>query len=176
MASLSYRQLEMQSYFKLGNCYASQAKTMLRYRFRLADFSENCRGPKGLQLCPLCELHIDNQTNIAFARGGAHLPIAHTLRLPKPCFLIFLEGVPYPIFFCTNLLVRFKLGYPPNFNFLGKPLLGEKYVEGKKKERRKRNNNAKFSGHYVYPRTETVRAHALRSHQCLDYWPLCKDY
>ena len=26
-------------------------------------------------------------------------------------------------------------------------------------------NNAKFSGHYVYPRTETVRAHALRSHQ-----------
>ena len=22
-----------------------------------------------------------------------------------------------------------------------------------------------FSGHYVYPRTETVRAHALRSHQ-----------
>ena len=26
-------------------------------------------------------------------------------------------------------------------------------------------NNAKFSGHYVCPRTETVRAHALRSHQ-----------
>ena len=33
----------------------------------------------------------------------------------------------------------------------------------KKKERRK--NNAKFSGHYVYPRTETVCAHILRSHQ-----------
>ena len=28
-----------------------------------------------------------------------------------------------------------------------------------------RTNNAKFSGHYVYPRTESVRAHALRSHQ-----------
>ena len=28
-----------------------------------------------------------------------------------------------------------------------------------------RTNNAKFSGHYVYPRMETVRAHALRSHQ-----------
>ena len=37
-----------------------------------------------------------------------------------------------------NLLVRVKLGYPPNFNFLGKPLLGEKYVEGKKKERKKK--------------------------------------
>ena len=32
-------------------------------------------------------------------------------------------------------------------------------------ERRRKKNNAKFSGHYVYPRTETVRAHALRSHQ-----------
>ena len=27
-----------------------------------------------------------------------------------------------------------KLGYPPNFNLLGKPLLVEKYVEGKKEE------------------------------------------
>ena len=43
-------------------------------------------------------------------------------------------GVPYPILFCENLLVRVKLGYPPNFNFLGKPLLGEKYVEGRKKK------------------------------------------
>ena len=39
----------------------------------------------------------------------------------------------------------------------------------KKKEERKKNN-AKFSGHYVYPRTETVRAHALRSHQYYK-WP-----
>ena len=28
-----------------------------------------------------------------------------------------------------------------------------------------RTNNAKFSGHYVCPRMETVREHALRSHQ-----------
>ena len=40
-----------------------------------------------------------------------------------------------PFFFCANLLVRVKLGYPHNFNFLGKPLLGEKYVEGKKKKK-----------------------------------------
>ena len=31
-------------------------------------------------------------------------------------------------------------------------------------ERRKKNN-AKFSGHYVCPRTQNVSAHALRSHQ-----------
>ena len=31
--------------------------------------------------------------------------------------------------------------------------------------RKRKKNNAKFSGHYVCPRTETVREHALRSHQ-----------
>ena len=41
-----------------------------------------------------------------------------------------------------------------------KLLLGEKYVEGrrKKKEGRKKNN-AKFRCHYVCPRTHNVRAH-----------------
>ena len=51
---------------------------------------------------------------------------------------------------------------------IGKPLLGEKYVEGKKEEIRRRKNNAKFSGPYVRPRTHNVRARALRSHQFFD--------
>ena len=75
-------------------------------------------------------------------------------------------GGPLPHFFvCENLLVRVKLGHPQNFNFLGKPLLGEKYVHGKKKEGKK--NNAKFSDHYVRQRTHNVRAHALRSEQLM---------
>ena len=65
-------------------------------------------------------------------------------------------GGPLPHFFGTNLLVRVKSGYPLNFNFLGKPHLGEKYVEGKKKKEEERKNNAKFSGHYVCPRTTFV--------------------
>ena len=32
-------------------------------------------------------------------------------------------------------------------------------------DRKKIKNNAKFSGHYVQPRTHNVRVHALRSHQ-----------
>ena len=68
----------------------------------------------------------ENINNIAFAKGGAHLPIAHALRLPET----------------------------------------EKYGEGKKKkEEKERKNNAKFSSHYVRPRTHNVRVHALRSHQ-----------
>ena len=38
-------------------------------------------------------------------------------------------------------------------------------MHGRRKEERKRKNDAKFSGHYVCPRTHKVRAHALRSHQ-----------
>ena len=73
-------------------------------------------------------------------------------------------GGPYPIFFCANLLVRVKLGYPPNFNFLGKPLLGEKYGHGKKEERRrKKKNNAKFSGHYVLTNLSMEVQHDLYS-------------
>ena len=77
-------------------------------------------------------------------------------------------GVPYPIF-CMNLLCWVKLGYPPNFNFLGIPLLGEKYVEGRKKEERKKKeikkkNNAKFSGHYICLAHKTcVRMHFVRT-------------
>ena len=36
----------------------------------------------------------------------------------------------------------------------------------KNEKERKRKNNAKFSGHYVRPRTHNVRVHSLRSHQC----------
>ena len=63
--------------------------------------------------------HGKTSRNIAFARGGAHLPIAHALRLLSTQELQF--GLT-------------KLNSKKNFNFLGKPLLGEKYVEGRKKE------------------------------------------
>ena len=52
---------------------------------------------------------------------------------------------------------------------IGKPLLGEKYVEGKKE----RKNDAKFSGHYVRQRTHNIPAHALRSDQLI--LPLLPD-
>ena len=31
------------------------------YRTRMANFSENFRGPGGPKLCPLCSTHLDNQ-------------------------------------------------------------------------------------------------------------------
>ena len=38
-------------------------------------------------------------------------------------------------------------------------------MEEKEEKEKRRKNNAKFSGHYVRPRTHNMRAHALRSHK-----------
>ena len=46
-------------------------------------------------------------------------------------FFFLVGGSLTPFFFCENLLVRVKLGHPPNFNFLGKPPSGRK-VRGRK--------------------------------------------
>ena len=49
------------------------------------------------------------------------------------------------------------------FKIIGKPLLGEKYVEGKKKKKEK----SLVATTSALARTHNVRAHALRSHQYL---------
>ena len=56
-----------------------------------------------------------------------------------------------------------------NFITLGQPLLGEKYVTQKEKKRKK--NNPKNSGHYV-PLNRPRAAHALRSDQHLELWEI----
>ena len=45
----------------------------------------------------------------------------------------------------------------------------ERKKERKKEEEERKKNNAKFSGRYVCPRTQNVRAHVLRSHQFIQY-------
>ena len=55
---------------------------------------------------------------------------------PPQIFRVFPDDIgKINLRFCANLLVSVKLGYPPNINILGKPLLGEKYMEGKKKKK-----------------------------------------
>ena len=61
MDNLSYSKLEMQKYLKLENLYASGARTLFRYRTRMANFGENFREGSTAVNCPLCGLHLDNQ-------------------------------------------------------------------------------------------------------------------
>ena len=61
MDDLTYSKLEMQEYFKLENMSSNGAKTLFRYRTRMAQYGENFRGPNGPVICPLCAGHLDNQ-------------------------------------------------------------------------------------------------------------------
>jgi hypothetical protein len=62
MDNLHYNKLAMQQYLKLNNCNAVQAKVMFKFRCRMANFTENFRGPNGPQACQLCGLHLDQET------------------------------------------------------------------------------------------------------------------
>ena len=73
-------------------------------------------------------------------------------------------GGPLPHFFSSeNLLVRVKLSHPPNFNFLGKPLLGEKYVEGKK-ERKKKKKKERIMPSLVATTSALARKPCVSTH------------
>ena len=61
MENTFHSKLEMQSYLKLQNFTPDDAKMIFAYRSRMANFSENFRGPGGPKLCPLCSTHLDNQ-------------------------------------------------------------------------------------------------------------------
>ena len=64
-----------------------------------------------------------------------------------------------------NLLVGVNLGYPPNFNFLGKPFLVEKYVEGRKKERKKKERimPSLVATTFALAHTTFMRTHYVRT-------------
>ena len=59
--NLFYSELSMQEYLKLNSMTSYEAKTVFSYRVRAAKYSDNYRGPSGLQPCPLCHLHLDCQ-------------------------------------------------------------------------------------------------------------------
>ena len=61
MANTFHSKLEMRSYLKLDKINPDDARMIFSYRTRMANFSENFRGPGGPKLCPLCSTHLDNQ-------------------------------------------------------------------------------------------------------------------
>ena len=61
MDSLNYSRLEMQKYLKLENCDAKGARTLFKYRTRMALYGENVRQNDTPVSCPLCDQHLDNQ-------------------------------------------------------------------------------------------------------------------
>ena len=60
--NLNYTKLEMQQYLKMENLKTEEAQTLFKYRVWMANFGEHFRGKAESVPCPLCGLHLDNQT------------------------------------------------------------------------------------------------------------------
>ena len=61
MENIFYTKLEMQSYLKSKNINPDEAKMIFAYRTRMANYTENFRGPNGPKLCQMCHTHLYNQ-------------------------------------------------------------------------------------------------------------------
>ena len=61
MENLYYSELKLQTYLKTDETSIEQKKMLFRNRVRMEQFGENYRGGKDQVLCPLCNLHLDNQ-------------------------------------------------------------------------------------------------------------------
>ena len=59
MKNLEYEKLQLQPY--LNELDSNLASCVLRFRLRMAPFSENFKGQGPLKLCPLCGFHLDTQ-------------------------------------------------------------------------------------------------------------------
>ena len=62
MENLVYKKLELQEYLELGNMDANLARTVFRFRVRMAQFSQNFPGQGPPKPCPLCGTHWDTQS------------------------------------------------------------------------------------------------------------------
>ena len=61
MENTFHGKLEIQKYLRQKNISAEDAKLVFAFRTRMAEFSENFRGPHGPKMCALCYTHLDNQ-------------------------------------------------------------------------------------------------------------------
>ena len=64
MKNLYYTDLAMQDYFKIEGISTKEAQNVFKWRVRMAPLGKNFRGKEKFKMCPLCLLHLDNQTMI----------------------------------------------------------------------------------------------------------------
>ena len=61
MADLEYSELDIQKYLKDKAITVQQAKILFKFRTRMENFSNNFKGGKPTELCPLCRRNADMQ-------------------------------------------------------------------------------------------------------------------
>ena len=63
MRNLTYSELKIQDYLLLKTINISEAKSLFKFRLRMAPFGENFRGGQKTIICPLCKNHPDGQSD-----------------------------------------------------------------------------------------------------------------
>ena len=61
MDNLLFTELKIQEYLVAENISVEQKRNILRFRTRMATFSENYRGQEPQKPCQICGLHVDSQ-------------------------------------------------------------------------------------------------------------------
>ena len=64
LENLEYAELKVQGYLHNQNISVTQAKILLKFRTRMANYSNNYKGSNSSQKCKLCQNHEDNQQDI----------------------------------------------------------------------------------------------------------------
>ena len=59
--NLKYKELKMQNYLLSEELKSNEKKLLFKYRTRMAEYGENYRAGRTHVMCPLCNLHFDNQ-------------------------------------------------------------------------------------------------------------------
>ena len=73
-----YSDLKLQNYLRDGKIPVHEAKNLYRFRVRVANFKENCKGKYTSTGCPICCVQLDTQ--------------AHSLQFDQMKMKIKLEG------------------------------------------------------------------------------------
>ena len=64
MKNIQHQELKMQDYLSLENVTVNQAKVLLKFRTRMANYGQNVKGTNKLSQCQLCDEHLDSQDTI----------------------------------------------------------------------------------------------------------------
>ena len=64
MKNIQHQELKMQDYLSLENITVNQAKILLKFRTRMANYGQHFKGTNKLSQCQLCDEHLDSQDTI----------------------------------------------------------------------------------------------------------------
>ena len=64
MNGLYYSELKLQDYFKIPGIKKNELQNLFKWRVRMAPLGENFRGKTVNKVCPMCHIHLDNQSTI----------------------------------------------------------------------------------------------------------------